>query len=245
MAELPQWQPLADVDPPATDGSGRVVAVVASESAATSGWGPSAALDLARSWTGRSHRVLLVDGALEKPSLHRPAGLDNREGLADAALHGASISRVSHPMDDGAFFLVTAGLPLADPSSVARSGRWHRISEGVGETGVLLLLYLRDGQAGTPAFLGSASDIVVLSAPGEALPASIRDLTPLVHAVTGPEDPRSVPAGPGATEEVRSATPAAPKVFEEEERGMGRLLLLLLGALLLAAGLGYLLTSFL
>lgn len=48
------------------------------------------------------------------------------------------------------------------------------------------MLFLRDGEEGTPAFLGSASDIVVLAATGEAAPAAVRDLEPLVRAVAGP-----------------------------------------------------------
>lgn len=229
--------------PPSTDGAGRVVALVATEEAADSGWAPSTALDLARSWTGQGRRVILVDGALAAPSLHGAVDIPNREGLVDAALHGASVAHVSHPVDDGAFFLVTAGTPVASAASVVRSGRWHRIAEGITEAGVLLLLYLRDGKEGTPAFLGSASDIVVLAGPEDRPPASVSDLGPMVRAVTGPDDPRSVPAATPAASELRRPSPAAPKVFEDEEKGMGRLVLLILIAVAAAAGLGYLLTS--
>lgn len=254
MADLPPWKPLSGVTPPSTDGAGRVVALVATEEAAQSGWAPSTALDLARSWTEQGRRVILVDGALAAPSLHGAAGVSNREGLVDAALHGASVAHVSHPLEGGAFFLVTAGTPVASAWSVVRSGRWHRIAEGITEAGVLLLLYLRDGNEGTPAFLGSASDIVVLAGPEDRPPATVSDLAPLVRAVTGPEDARAAPAPAPASEpapapesapasEMRRASPAAPKVFEKEEKGMGRLVLLILIAIVAAAGLGYLLTS--
>lgn len=245
MADLPDWRPLDGVDPPVTDGSGRVVGVVASEAAATAGWAPEAALQLARSWSADGRRVILVDAALDAPSLHEASGLENREGLSDAVLHGASVARVSHAIDDGAFFVVTAGVPVADSATVVKSGRWHRLAEGMTEAGALLLIYLREGDRGTAAFLGSASDIVVLAGRGDPPPSAVSDLLPLVRAVTGATDrgarsPAGSPraSGPAA---VPRPSPAAPVVGGEG--GTGRLLLLLIGALLAAAGLGYLLTS--
>lgn len=242
MADLPAWTPLAGVTPPSTDGAGRVVALVATEEAADSGWAPSTALDLARSWTEQGRKVILVDGALTAPSLHEAVDIPNREGLADAALHGASVAHVSHAVDGGAFFVVTAGTPVASASTVVRSGRWHRIAEGITEAGVLLLLYLRDGKEGAAAFLGSASDIVVLAGPEDRPPAAVSDLGAMVRAVTGPDDPREVPVPTPASEPRRGAR-AAPKVFEGEEKGLGRLVLLIVAAIAAAAGLGYFLTS--
>jgi hypothetical protein len=264
MAELPDWRPLAEVEPPASDGAGRVVGVVASERAAGTGWAPAAAIDLARSWSEQGRRVILVDGAIQAPSLHEAAGLQNREGLSDAALHGASVSRVSHPMDDGSFFLVTAGTPVADHDAVARSGRWHRLTQGMTGAGVTLLVYVRDGYTGTAPFLGTASEIVVLARPGESPPTSVTDLQPLVRAVTAPAD---APAGTrparhagagasavGTPEPAASVATASGDLPTERlravpvaagEGGTGRLVLFLVGALLVAAGLGYLLTSFL
>lgn len=242
MAELPDWKPLAGVAPPSSDGAGRIVGVVASEAATASGWGPSAALDLARSWSAAGRRVMLVDGALQFPSLHDAAGVANREGLTDAALHGASVARVSHPIDEGDFFLVTAGTPVADTSSVVRSGRWHRLAEGITEAGAILMLYLRDGDAGTSAFLGSASDIVVLATPGDRPPLCVRDLTPLVRAVTGSD--RSADTVAAAPDSVGTTPgPATPRT--DAEGGLGRLFLMLLVVLIVAAGLGFLLTSLL
>lgn len=235
MAELPEWKPLAAVDPPASDGSGRIVGLVASEAATSGGWAPSAAIRLAREWTGAGRRVVLVDGALQAPSLHEAAGVANREGLTDAALHGASAARVSHAMDDGGFFLVTAGTPVAETAAVVRSGRWQRLADGITGAGAILMLYLRDGDSGTAAFLGSVSDIVVLSTPGDAPPSAVRDLAPMVRAVTGVERP---PAPAGAA---KGAWPTR----AEPQGGLGRLFLFLIVALLVAAGLGYLLTSLL
>ena len=187
MAQLPPWQPLdGGVTVPDGAGPGRIVAVVASEGAVEAGWAASAALDLARSWSGRGERIVLVDGGLHYPTLHTHVRVDNVEGLSDAALFGLSVGRVARPVDGGAFFLITAGTAVANANSVPSSPRWGRLLEGFVEAGVKLVVFVRDGESGCAAFLGSASDIVVLSARGEKAPAAVRDLEGLVRAVTGP-----------------------------------------------------------
>ncbi|MDH3272398.1 MAG: hypothetical protein OEN56_13760 [Gemmatimonadota bacterium] len=255
MAELPDWTPIEGVLPPSSDGKGRVVGVVASEEASSAGWAASAALDLARAWADRGQRVILVDAALQRPSLHEALGVANREGLTDAALYGASVGRISHPVEDGSFFVVTAGAPVADPCTVVRSERFHRIAEGATEAGALFLMYLRDGETETSAFLGSASDIVVLARPGDDPPSAVLEMQPLVRAVTGSgqRGERSVSPSLGATPSAAEALPAGRASGAEKRRspaaptvepvGFGRLLILILAALLAAAGLGYVLTS--
>lgn len=199
MAQLPPWQPLdGGVPVPDGMGSGRVVAVVASEGAVEAGWAASAALDLARSWSGTGAKVIVADGALHYPSLHTQAQVVNDEGLSDATLFGVSVGRVARPVDGGAFFLITAGTAVANANSVPASPRWSRLLEGFVEAGVKLLLFVRDGDSGAAAFLGSASDIVVLSAKGEKTPAAVRDLEGLVRAVTGPAASTSA-VGQGAS----------------------------------------------
>lgn len=189
MPELPEWRPLRGVTAPVSDdgGAGRIVALVASEQAVVEGWAASSALALARSWSQTGSRVMLVDGVLHEPSLHHEAGVPNVEGLTDATLYGASVGRVARPLDDGNLFLISAGTPVADTQSVIRNPRWHRLTGAMTEAGVLMALLTRDGEAATCGFLGSASDIVVLAAPGDVVPSSVQDLEPLVHAVTGPE----------------------------------------------------------
>jgi hypothetical protein len=246
MSALPDWQPLNGAPPsaPAEAPSGRVVAVVATEGAVSHGWAPSAAVELARSWTSQGARVIIADGALSRPSLHRAVGIPNREGLTDTALHGASIGRVAHPLDEGAFYVVTAGSPVADFGSVVRSPRWYRIVDGMAQAGVTLMLYLNDAESETAAFLGSASDIVVLSNPDDPPPSSIQDLEPLVRAVTGmgrvpaPEPPKEVPAA-------KKPAPQAPAPVPSTRSGggMGRTVVLVVAALVVAALLGYMLVA--
>ena len=209
MAQLPHWQPLdGGVSLPEGGGSGRVVAVVASERAVSSGWAGPAVLDLARRWSKAGDRIVLVDGALHYPTLHTIANVENTEGLTDAALFGASVRRVARPVDGGAFFLVTAGTAIANANSVPGSPRWERLLEGFQEAGVRLVLFVRDGDSGCAAFLGSASDIVVLSDRGERAPAAIRDREERVRVVAGPGT--VMRAGPAGETAIPAATEAAP-----------------------------------
>lgn len=195
MAQLPAWQALdAGVAVPDGATAGRIVALVASEGAVEEGWAGTAALDLARAWSEAGQKVILVDGALHYPALHVAAEIENVEGLSDAALFGVSVGRVAKPVDG--FFLITAGTAVADANAVASSPRWSVLLGGFREAGVTLLLFVRDGDSGCAAFLGSASDVVVLAGPNEKIPAAVRDVEELVRAVTGPAPAQG--AGSGA-----------------------------------------------
>jgi len=233
MVHLPEWRPLDGVAPQG-GGAGRVVAIVASEQAVSGGWAAAAALDLVRAWSADGQRIVLVDGGLEQPSLHVPAGLNNREGLSDATLHGSSVEHVSHSIDGGQFFLVTAGTPVADSNMVAGSSRWHRLMLGIAEAGATLALYVRDGAASTTSFLGSASDIVILSGRNESLPVAVRDLEPLVRAVMGatsgsydlPTEASDLGAPSGLT-------------LKKGSGGVPRMIMFVILAVVIIAGLGW------
>jgi len=243
MAELPDWQPIEGVAAPV--GPGRVVVLVASERSVSEGWAADGALSLARSWSAQGHRLVLVDGGLQEPSLHTAAGLPNREGLSDATLYGASVGRVSQQIGDEQLFLISAGTPVADPQSVVRSSRWHRISAGMGEAGVTMMLFVRDGEGGAAAFLGSASDIVVLGAEGDAPPSAVRDLEPLVRAVTGPAVSRSETGGPSEPRRatVSSAAASSAAASSGASGGMWKMMLFVIAAVAVAAVLGLVLVG--
>jgi hypothetical protein len=234
MPELPDWQPLDGAAPPELPGgpAGRVVAVVATEGAAEAGWAAGAALELAQGWASAGARVILVDGVLNRPALHEAAGLPNLEGLTDAVLHGGSLRRVARPVGEDDFFLVSAGTPVADAGEVVRHARWYRITAAMAEADVTLGVYLIDGESATAAFLGSASDIVVLAALGDEPPRAIRDLEPLVRAVVGK-------GGAGAA--MQAGSQVAPAVPEGGGPGVSRMILFVVLAIVVAAALGYLL----
>lgn len=190
MAELPVWQPAGEVPAPEPrgDGSGRVLALLATEEAVSQGWGPAVAAGLAYRWAAEGHRVALVDAGLDRPSLHDVLGVANREGLTDAALHGASLERVATPISGGRFLFVSAGTAVADGGAVVQSPRWYRITDGMLEAGVTLLVYLRHGGGAATAFLGAASDVVLLAGAGSGGGDISPDLVPIVRAVTGGSD---------------------------------------------------------
>ncbi|HUP52375.1 MAG TPA: hypothetical protein VM198_07855 [Longimicrobiales bacterium] len=230
---------------PDGSGSGRVVAVVASEGSVAAGWAASAALDIARAWSAGGARVIVADGALHYPTLHVHAQVDNGEGLSDAALFGVSVGRVARPVDDGSFFLITAGTAVANANAVPSSPRWSRLLEGFVEAGVRLLLFVRDGDTGCAAFLGSASDIVVLAARDEKAPSAVRDLEGLVRAVTGPGAPAEArtargPAPPAAR---RSGLRPPDEWTAKDPAGRQRVVLLVIAVVVLIAALVMFFTS--
>lgn len=228
MPELPDWQPLEQVVAPALRGpEGRVVVIVASEGAVASGWAEHAAVTLAETWTSSGHKVMLVDGGLQQPSLHSVAGVKNAEGLSDATLFGASVGRVAHQVDGG-YFLITAGTPVADTNTVVQSPRWDRLARGFVEAGVTLTIFVRDGESGAKAFLDSASEIVVLAVPGEAPPSAVHDVEPLVRVVTG------LGKSPGVGSADRASPLSASALKETASAGKPRLVALAVLAVVLA-----------
>lgn len=246
MAQLPPWQPLdGGVPLPDGPGSGRVVAVVASEGAVEAGWAASAALDIARAWSAGGAKVIVADGALHYPTLHQQARVDNDEGLSDATLFGVSVGRVARPVDGGSFFLITAGTAVANANAVPSSPRWSRLLEGFVEAGVRLLLFVRDGDSGCAAFLGSASDIVVLAARDEKAPAAVRDLEGLVRAVTGPAAPAAARTAQGSAAPAAGGTGLRPpdEWTAKNPGGRQRVVLLVIAVVVLIAALVMFFTS--
>jgi len=226
MPELPEWRPLDQIPETLSEGQqGRVVGIVAAEAAVEAGWAEEAALAVAKAWVDAGRKVMLVDGSLQRPSLHVATGIPNAEGLSDATLFGASIERVARLVEGEGYFLIPAGTAVADTNVVVRSRRWDQLAKSSIEAGVTLGVYLRDGESGTAAFLGSASDIVVLSDDSERVPASLRDLVGLVSLVTGPGDrvtgPPAGAAPPPAESEI-----SAEALRKTAKEGRSRLVVL-------------------
>lgn len=155
------------------------------------GWAMKLALELVSAWGDAGQKVVLADGMLEYPMLHRELGLQNTEGIADAALFGASVARVARPVPGRAFFFVSAGSPTGNPEAIATSPRWGRLVEGFRDAGVTLVLFLREGCAAEEALAASADDVVVLAGSAEDLPEGARRVADRVRIVVGP---RTTPA---------------------------------------------------
>lgn len=164
-------EPLAALPEPEGEDGG-VVALVASASAAAS-WGPRAAVGIARSLAERGAKVILADLGLEAPSLHRVAGMENVEGMADFFLFGASIPRIARPMDEGAFFLAPAGTIVPDPAAIMAHGRWRVVEEGFGSAAALLLLYVPEGDACLSGVLERSGRVVFLGEEDGVSPAEV------------------------------------------------------------------------
>lgn len=67
--------------------------------------------------------VLLIDGDLHRPSLHRFFGVDQAPGLVDLLAAGSGIDHVSRQVGPGTLRLLAAGSQIAHVSDVAASER--------------------------------------------------------------------------------------------------------------------------
>ncbi|MEX2467665.1 MAG: hypothetical protein WD995_12200 [Gemmatimonadota bacterium] len=215
IVELPEWQPFApDAIPwtPDASDSGRVVVLLAPAAARRDGWAVRLTLDLVGAWGDAGRKVVLADGVLEYPMLHREVGLPNDEGISDAALFGASVARVARPVPGRSFFFVSAGSPAGDPDAVATSPRWQRLRAGFKDAGVTLVLFLREGCAAQADLAAGADDVVVLAGSEQDVPEAARRMAGQVRLVLGPQSEPLAPPGAAPARADETAAPlAAPR----------------------------------
>ncbi|MHB1192517.1 MAG: SPOR domain-containing protein [Longimicrobiales bacterium] len=195
---------------------GQVVALVATEGAVSGGWAAEVALELAQGWSAVGARLVLADGGLESPSLHRGLGEGPGEGLVDALRWGTSVRRVARRPEGRSFFAITAGTPVADGPAVLQDPRWAALCAGFREAGVTLAVLVPARDPCLGPVLGQAAVAVVLAGPGESLPLSLRAGKVPVVAVVGregvpspagvPEEPTVVPDEPSPTFEASPLT---------------------------------------
>ena len=72
-------------------------------------------------------RVLLVDGDLRRPCLHRLFGFEPRPGLSDVLMGGAELQDVMISIPDQQLTLLPAGSPPAHPTELLGSATMQRI----------------------------------------------------------------------------------------------------------------------
>jgi hypothetical protein len=64
-------------------------------------WGARASLALAKAWTTAGRRVILLDACMDRPELHRAAGVPNLRGASDMVLSEATIQDILVDVGDG------------------------------------------------------------------------------------------------------------------------------------------------
>lgn len=101
-------------------------------------------------------RVLLVDGDLRKPTLHRIFGLDNQRGLTTTMIEGKSLADVAVPTRVPNLSVVVSGPLPPNHAELAASRRMHDLLEAATRVFDLVII-------DTPPVL-SVSDAVALAA---------------------------------------------------------------------------------
>ncbi|MCJ7630364.1 MAG: hypothetical protein MUO50_18475 [Longimicrobiales bacterium] len=167
-------------------GEGRVVALAATPFAQAEGWAALAAVAIARSWSQGALRIFLMDLGLDAPSLHRPLGLLNREGVSDAFLYGASVQRIAQPALDDAIFFASAGTATTDPAQILGHPRWNDLAGGFSEADATLLLFLPTDIPGADKILSRATDVLFLAGEGESAEDYLGQAAIKVVAILGP-----------------------------------------------------------
>lgn len=149
------------------ESGGGVVLLMAEPSVRESGWGPRAAVALARTWSDQGVSVLLMDGDPSEPGLHEILGRENGEGVTDAVLYGVSPDRMAAPVEDG-FLFAPAGTVVAEPSSVLRHPRWSSVLTACRAAASTVVLYLPAGVPGVESLAAHADHTLRLSDTGSA-----------------------------------------------------------------------------
>ena len=158
---------ILELDLPSDPQEGRVVAVRATSRAREKDWAAHAAIAISGHWASRGARVLLVDLGFEQPHLHRAFSVWNLEGIADAIEYGASLRRIARPVNDGAFWLATAGTPVADSRALLDQPSWGRLLKTLIEGGVTVVTYQLADSTVHPRGVPS----IVLACKGEPMSA--------------------------------------------------------------------------
>jgi capsular exopolysaccharide synthesis family protein len=97
------------------------------------------ALRLAESVASLGVPVVLVDGDLRRPSLHRQLGLSSTPGLGDL-LRGVSLERVLRPAPDNEHLdVMTAGSSITDPAGALGGRQFRTVLEQLDQAGMVVV----------------------------------------------------------------------------------------------------------
>lgn len=171
----PLWQrfDLSEAGTPASvreflDTDGGVVAIVSSAGADEGGWSDRVTVRLAELLAQRASRILLIDLALQRPSLAACLGESPTEGISDVLLFGASLHRVVLGVRQGAFLFASSGTVVGDPSRVLGHPELGSLLSAHSGPGSTVVLALGANPEGVDDLLDRSDRIVVLGLPNEA-----------------------------------------------------------------------------
>ncbi|MDX1568525.1 MAG: hypothetical protein R3223_12035, partial [Longimicrobiales bacterium] len=170
-SDSPGWQ---TVDPTGTSSAaalpeppspGELLIFASVASADDRAWAGGTVAEIAREWAGSVERLLLMDLDLQGPGIHDAVEAEPAEGATDVLLFGASISRVTQPVEEGRFHFSPAGTPVADPRVILSNNRWERVLQGCRDAGISLVVHLPLDQPGAESLLSRADRIIRLGRP--------------------------------------------------------------------------------
>jgi polysaccharide biosynthesis transport protein len=83
----------------------------------------TSSISLARNFASLGKSVVLVDGDMRNPSIHRLFGLKNNSGLSDALAGSGDFKSLMHPQEDGKLTVITAGPIPPNPAELLAGPR--------------------------------------------------------------------------------------------------------------------------
>jgi hypothetical protein len=181
-----------------------------------------AALAIARARAEAGTPTVLAEATAGDPRLHSLLGVDNKEGIADVFLYGASPERVRIRPPGLPFDFIPAGPYMPDDPTVLDSDRWQRLSAVLREAGEGLLLYIPASTPGLEAVSRRVGRSVLLGDPqsveeiADRLDPQSEVLAVIEPAGTGEAAAAASPeAEPGPARETEE-----PDAVVEEESGV-------------------------
>ncbi|MEP0767320.1 MAG: polysaccharide biosynthesis tyrosine autokinase [Fimbriimonadia bacterium] len=135
----------------------------------------SVAANLAVSLARDGSRVVLVDGDMREPSLHRHFDVENRSGLAEILAGTAAIEDVCMPTPVDGLLLITAGKPPANPVRLLRDVGLERFIEQVSKAADFVIFDSPAGSAFADAdvLAGTLQNVLLIHEAGS--PATISE----------------------------------------------------------------------
>lgn len=175
-------------------------------------WGAQASLAVARKWAASGHHVILADACLDRPVLHKAAGIENGEGVSDVVLYGASVPRTAQPVGDG-LLLASAGTPAVQVADILSHVKWDMVIRGCREARVTLVFHVSTDTPGVEAMTRRAEGVLVLAQASTDVDSILGSEAGPLIAVLGPEN------GDAPFSALEGEEADAPTVVMEEEKG--------------------------